>query len=418
MKKFTLYILLLSCVVLMLTGCTGEKKTGSQGGVELRWLTKVENDAEAAQWKELADDVTKKYPNIKVNFESTDWNGYWTKLPVEIASGNAPDLMYMHAMRTKDYLEDGFLPLNARISADSELNISDFYTGILEAYRINGETYGLPYDFGPYVIFYNRDLFDKYSVPYPDNDMTWDSFLDRCKKLSRDGNYGFATLPNIDNILPQLLCEGVEIINASGGLLFNNPEVAVALQKVTDLINVEKVAPVVTDTGNTVWHLEAFQAGNIGMVVDGPWTATRIKDYCDFKAGVCMMYKSKIRMTSINGSGFGISKTTKYPDEAYKALASISSTLAQKKLAEWGRALPSRASQRDAYYSSNSDILGLQKAVEDSCDPTVGIPYYSTRKFQEVYSVINQNLQGIFSGTAKASDATKAIQSMGEAILR
>jgi ABC-type glycerol-3-phosphate transport system substrate-binding protein len=337
---------------------------------------------------------------------------------VELASGTAPDIMYMHAMRTKDYLVDGFLPLNAYFSGDSEIDIDDFYTGILDAYKIDGEIYGLPYDFGPYIIFYNRELFDKYKVPYPDDEMAYEDFLKRAKSLTRDGNYGFATLPNIDNIIPQLLCEGVEIINSSGELRINSPQAAAAIQKVADLILVEKVAPVVTDTGNTVWHLEAFQAGNIGMVIDGPWTATRVKEYCNFDAGVCMLYKSQKRMTSINGSGYGIYKNTKYPEEAYKALAVISSPASQKKLADWGRALPSRASVRQGYYDANSEIAGIKLAVENSCNPSVGIPYYSTKKFQEVYSVINQNLMGVFSGSIKAQDAVGIIQSMGDSILR
>ena len=59
---------------------------------------------------------------------------------------------------------------------------------------MNGDVYGLPYDFGPYIIYYNKDLFDKHGVEYPTSSMTWDEFLEKCRALTGDGDYGFATL--------------------------------------------------------------------------------------------------------------------------------------------------------------------------------------------------------------------------------
>ena len=421
MMKKRIFAALLSGMMVMGMGSfamTALAEENSDEQVVIRWFTKVENDAEAGQWKELADDVTELYPNIKVEFEYTDWNGYWTKLPVDLASGDAPDIVYMHAMRAKDYLGDSFLNLQPYIDDDQDIDLDDFYTGILDAYRIGGDIYGLPYDFGPYIIYYNKDLFDKHGVEYPTNDMTWDEFIEKCRALTGDGDYGFATLPNIDNMLPQLLCEGAEIIDPEGNLNIDTPEAAAAIQKISDLINVEKVAAPVTDSGNTVWHLEAFQAGNIGMVVDGPWTATRVKEYCDFDAGVCTMYKSEKQMTTINGSGFAITKDTKHPEEAYKALEYITGAAAQKKLAEWGRALPSRASVREPYYEANNYIDGLKTAVEDSCADGFGIPYYPTKNFQEVYSIINQNLAGVMMDGVPASDVVGIIQSMGDAVIQ
>ena len=396
---------------------TSDNTVAAADQVTIRWFTKVENDAEAAQWKELADDVTTLYPNIKVDFEYTDWNGYWTKLPVDLASGDAPDVMYMHAMRAKDYLADGFLNLQQYIDQDTEIEIDDFYSGILDSYRVDGDIYGLPYDFGPYIIYYNKALFDKHNVEYPTNDMTYEEFLEKCKSLTGDGDYGLAILPNIDNMNPMLLCEGVQLIDENGQFHVDTPEAAAALQKLSDLINVEKVAAPVTDSGNPVWHLEAFQAGNIGMVIDGPWTATRVKEYCDFDAGVCTMYKSAEQKTSINGSGFAISKDTKHPEEAYKALSYITSAAAQKKLAEWGRALPSRASVRDSFYESNDFILGIKDAVETSCKDNIGLPYYPTRNFQEVTAAINQELAAVMMDGVPAAEVVGRLQSMGDSII-
>ena len=113
MKKRIFAALLSGIMVMGMSGSsmTALAEENNSEQVVLRWFTKVENDAEAGQWKELADDVTDLYPNIKVEFEYTDWNGYWTKLPVDLASGDAPDIVYMHAMRAKDYLGDSFVQI-------------------------------------------------------------------------------------------------------------------------------------------------------------------------------------------------------------------------------------------------------------------------------------------------------------------
>lgn len=101
--------------------------------VELHWLNKCESDVEAQIWQQVADLVHEKYPNITVTVENTDWTSYWTKLPVELASGNAPDLIYMHFSRASDYT-NSMLPISDYIEKDEDINIDDFYSGILDSF--------------------------------------------------------------------------------------------------------------------------------------------------------------------------------------------------------------------------------------------------------------------------------------------
>lgn len=138
------------------TNAPAAPETKDDEVVNLRWLNKCESDAEAAIWQQLADNITAEHPNIVVNIENTDWTSYWTKLPIELASGNAPDLMYMHFSRASDY-KDSMLPLSSYIEADEDLNVDDFYKGILDCFTFDGEIYAFPYDFGPYIMYYNQD---------------------------------------------------------------------------------------------------------------------------------------------------------------------------------------------------------------------------------------------------------------------
>lgn len=398
------------------TGTDGTRQVdGEEDIVELRWLNKCESEAEAAIWQQLADNVTKEYPNIKITIENTDWTSYWTKLPVELASGNAPDLMYMHFSRASDY-KDSMLPLGEYIKDDEKVNMGDFYSGILDCFTFDDEVYAFPYDFGPYVMYYNKDLFDKYKLEYPDEETDWEEFMEICEKLSVDGNYGTVFCSSCDYYIPQVLSLGGEIIDEKGTFEITDKETTDALQTLADLINVQGYAPKIADTANTVWNWEQFEAGNIGMLIDGPWCVSNVINYCDFNVGYTIVPAAQRHVTTINGSGLAVSNTTKHPKEAYLALQSLTGPAAQQILAENGRALPSRESVRDYYYEAMSEQDGLEEAIRASLD--IGIPYHVTENFSEVSTILNSGMDVVFSGEAAAKEAAKDIQAQVDALLK
>ena len=392
-----------------------EDTTSGDEAVELHWLNKCESDVEAQIWQQVADLVHEKYPNITVTVENTDWTSYWTKLPVELASGNAPDLIYMHFSRASDYT-NSMLPISDYIEKDEDINIDDFYSGILDSFIFDDQVYALPYDFGPYIMYYNKDLFDKYGVEYPDENTTWEELKDKCKQLTQDGNYGTVFASSLDYYDPQVLSLGGEIINEKGEFDITGDKTTAALQSLADLINVDKVAPKIADTANTVWNWEQFEGGNIGMLIDGPWTVTNVVNYCDFNVGYSIIPKAEKQVTTINGSALAVTSESKHPKEAYQALEVLTSPEAQKLLAENGRALPSRDSVRDYYYESTSEQEGLEDAIKKSME--IGVPYYVTKKYSEVSTVFNSGMDTVWAGEVSAEDAAKDIQAQVDMILQ
>lgn len=392
-----------------------EDTTSGDETVELHWLNKCESDSEAQIWQQVADLVHEKYPNITVTIENTNWTSYWTKLPVELASGNAPDLIYMHFSRASDYT-NSMLSISDYIEKDEDINIDDFYSGILDSFIFDDQVYALPYDFGPYIMYYNKDLFDKYGVEYPDENTTWEEFKDKCKQLTQDGNYGTVFASSLDYYDPQVLSLGGEIINEKGEFDITGDKTTAALQSLADLINVDKVAPKIADTANTVWNWEQFEGGNIGMMIDGPWGATNVTNYCDFNVGYSIIPKAEKQVTTINGSALAVTSESKHPKEAYQALEVLTSPEAQKLLAENGRALPSRDSVRESYYESTSELEGLEDAIKKSIE--IGMPYYVTKKYSEVSTVFNSGMDTVWAGEVSAKDAAKDIQAQVDMILQ
>lgn len=97
-----------------------------------------------------------------------------------------------------NYLNRNYLtPLNTYVEASS-LDLEP-YGSALEYVKHNGQLMGLPYRSDIYVLYFNRDMFDKAGIPYPSNEMTcemtWQEFQETAKLLtSSQAAYAFAKI--------------------------------------------------------------------------------------------------------------------------------------------------------------------------------------------------------------------------------
>jgi len=98
------------------------------------------------------------------------------------------------------------------------------------------------------------------------------------------------------------------------------------------------------------------------------------------------------RVTPTIGSGFMISKTSKFPEETYRAITVITSKQSLEKLATWGRALPARKSVMNVFAKNHSDVIGLSQALEVSAQPGVSVAYEAPATYQEAYQILVKNL--------------------------
>ncbi|HCG62487.1 MAG TPA: hypothetical protein DEZ27_01445 [Sphaerochaeta sp.] len=416
-KLMTTVCIMVIATGMIFAGGTGESKSSTTETVTLRWLMQVASAEEARQWRELAAGVTERYPDILVELSTTDWNGYWTKLPSELAGGNPPDILYMQSMRAKDYLEAGFLPLSQYVADDPDINIADFYSGILEGLSIGEELYCLPYDFGPYVMFYNQDLFDLYGLPYPDTIETAEDFEELCSQFAGHDTYGTVVPTVMDKLYTYFLGSGASLFAADGTVKVNDSRIIETIEYLQGLID-QGYAPRISDTGNNNWDREQFYAGNVATYLDGPWNLTNIKEKSSFAVGVTMVPPGNLyRRSQVAGSGFGISKDTDYPGEAYLAIKELTSKNSLSKLAGWGRALPARSSVRDVYYELHADVNGLHDAVEKSITTDIGVPFITPMKWQQVTNTISQNLEAIFIGNVSARKGLDNAQEIIDGIL-
>ncbi|MDF1664268.1 MAG: extracellular solute-binding protein, partial [Planctomycetota bacterium] len=189
-KLFTLATSFL--VLTLLTSCTKDPKNAEFEGKSIRLRFMFWGDpAEVQTVRYYINEFQKETPGVTVDLIHQPSGVYRDNLRIRMIGQDAPDVMYLGLEDFAGFAEDGYLePLDTFIAKDKEFKPDDFYGKIYEQFRYRGKLYGVAKDFATLVLYYNKDLFDKWEVPYPKPDWTWDEFLETSKKLTHTGTPG------------------------------------------------------------------------------------------------------------------------------------------------------------------------------------------------------------------------------------
>ncbi|MCZ8516890.1 extracellular solute-binding protein [Paenibacillus filicis] len=161
---------------------TGEPAT-VQLAISKGWLTDEEID------KYIIDPTKKKFPNITIKLVTMD--GKNVTPTTLVAAGTVPDLIIVANPTINDItsleLDDNIEPLIKKHNID----LNKFKPETLAA--IKGSTgydylVGLPYAMHFSALYYNKDLFNKFGVPFPKDGMTWDEVTELARKMTRLDN--------------------------------------------------------------------------------------------------------------------------------------------------------------------------------------------------------------------------------------
>jgi multiple sugar transport system substrate-binding protein len=202
--------------------------------------------------EEMVPLFNETHPNVEVQFERSEGQGYWEKLAAAIAAGDVWDCFRSDPVRSLEWGPKGVvLDVKPFLEADSTYPVGDYIPGIVDITNVEGKIYGIPTWCLTMWLFYNKNMFDEAGVDYPTDETTWDEYVEMTQKLTkRDG----------DNIT-QYGANGwdwwdfpvMQVVWSNGGQLYycddyeticvDSPETADALQDIADLAHVHQVAP-------------------------------------------------------------------------------------------------------------------------------------------------------------------------------
>ena len=172
-----------AAATLALAGCTSEVNQVQEepfptGPVEISlagW-----SFASTPEFQTLADGFHALHPNVTVKLVEYDAAQYDTLLAADLAASKAPDVYILKNLKNfYTYQSNGQLKDVSDIAAKLPAE-----TGGLDNYKVNGKAYAVPYRQDSWVLYYNKDLFDKAGVKYPDGTWTWDDYVATAKELT------------------------------------------------------------------------------------------------------------------------------------------------------------------------------------------------------------------------------------------
>ncbi|CDZ61646.1 ABC transporter substrate-binding protein [Neorhizobium galegae] len=253
----------------MATSVAGSAYAQSGTAVTLKWA--LWDWDKVAYYKPLMAAYQAKHPNVK--FESVDLGSqdYQQMIATQLAGGSK-DIDIVTVKDVPNYTN--------LVRAGSISDLSGFMTeqkidpasfgGLVDELKIDGKIYALPFRSDFWVVYYNKDIFDKAGVTYPTNDMTWAQFDQIATKLAggMGANKTYGALFHTWRSTVQLpgILDGKQTL-AGPDYAFLKPwyERALALQKAG-------VVPSYASLKTSNTHYSAlFFNGTIGMLPMGTW---------------------------------------------------------------------------------------------------------------------------------------------------
>ena len=278
--KFRTGIVALAAAGLTLTACSsGGDTTASEGiatpsadaaGTLKVWLMNGSQpdtvvDAVNAQFKEM-------YPNVDVQVELQEWAGIQDKLTTSLGTDSTPDIVEIGNSLTAKYSDAGLL---AEVDP-ATFGVDGMLPGLLPSGELDGTRYGVPYYGGVRIVVYKKSDFEKAGITaVPTSLAELDAAAAKLMDANKDndkysafyfpGKYWYGAVPFV-------WTNGGEIATQDDagtwtGTL-DSAQSVTGLTQLKDLVDKYSKAP---KDGDETKNLDAFNTGNVGMMIDSWW---------------------------------------------------------------------------------------------------------------------------------------------------
>ena len=291
--------------------------------------------------KSLLAEFEKKNPDIKVKYEANPGN-YRQKLQTLFASGTAPDVFYMSIEDYPIYAQKNVLAdLAPYLKKSKVVQADDFFSDLLDFYRQGEQILALPKDFSPWVLYYNKQLFQEAGEEYPTENWGWEEFLNAARKLTKGNQQWGTALAWAPYLWPAIIWQnGGEVLNSSGDrCLVDSPEALEAIRWYANLYLKEKVVPSPL-TGAQADSQQLFMLGKIGMYPGTAWNRIGFRNIKDFEWSFAPLPKGKKRASVFSNTGYCMSKTSKKAEAAWKLIEFLAGPQGQLLNGKAGTAYP------------------------------------------------------------------------------
>jgi multiple sugar transport system substrate-binding protein len=248
--------------------------TSAAGAAELRFTIWTGNEAHLKMLNGFAESFRQTRPDVTVKFETIPPADYTQKLTFQIAGGNPPDAGWLMEDAAPTFVKANILEdLAPTLNAAKDYNFADFSKPAMALWTAGPKVLGVPFSTSPFVIFYNKDMFDKAGLEDPlalaaKSQWSMTQFQDVAKKLTAaNGKFGFEFKDGqgyesriMHGLMPPIRAHGGDVwVDRQCG--FDKPNAIAAVQQLHDMVHKDKSIVPPGERGD-------FFSGNAGMTIN------------------------------------------------------------------------------------------------------------------------------------------------------
>ncbi|MBN1402347.1 MAG: extracellular solute-binding protein, partial [Anaerolineae bacterium] len=338
-------------------------------------------------YRRLAKRFQEQNPDIAVDVKMLDITGAGGGAPSLASLAQSADcFQWFPSLKDPKSLE-AILSLDPFLEADDAFDLSGYYPQLTKQFTEQGQVWALPADVTPFVIEYNRDLFDAAGLDYPAVDWTWEEFLDTAVALTQgEGEakqYGYvAEMYESSDLMLMLQRLGAKLVDSQvdpPALTLDDPSVIEALGWYASLHTEYKVKPAfITDLSKLVGASAAYveregliNGGRAAMWTSSATTAAVMGPRANLNIGVAPVparADGTSRASILTTSGYFISAHTQERLACWKWITFLSGE------AEAVQGFPARRSlaESDAYRERVGEerAAAYLSSVADAAEPS------------------------------------------------
>lgn len=373
--------------------------------------------------------------NIQVQQQVADWDTYWTKLPTQMAAGQAPDAFLLDpGYYQVHYAGTGRLLALDDLIAKNHVDMSRYWPQELPTFRYQGHYYELPRDISVNMLVWNKNLFAKAGLKTAPS--SWQDLLKDARLLTLDNKgrnatqsgfdaqhivqWGYGSYEYLDGIDEPLITE-------MGGHLWSQPETASnvqclidssqgqqAIQFLVDLIYRYHVSPTPTQMGH---YQNIFASGKVAMYIDGTFDLPVYEAIKSFSWDLVPFpsWNGK-RVTMAQGVGNAINASSSNKDAAWTLVDWLSSPAGQSVMSSSGINIPSIRSMALSSTFLKGKPSGMRAVVNSIQE---GVPYLDFPHKADAFNYVDTELTNdVFTGHTSVADGLKKAASGANALLQ
>jgi len=304
-------------------------------------------------------------PGVTIDYVVTTPQDMYQKLPIAITAGTgAPDIACVESSHLAQLVDlGGLTDLTAQVEP---------YLDKMNAFKWadaakDGKYYAMPWDSGPVVMYYRRDVFEAAGLPSDPDSVsaavaTWEDYFNTCKTIKeKTGSDCFSNnkANNYGRLYEMMLWQqGLGYFNADGQVTVDSPENIATLEMMKKFWDDNLVSDQLEWTDG--WYAEmartTIEEKPVTTLVEAAWMGVFLKSWIapgtEGKWGVAQMPAMKagqVRTANDGGSNFVIPEQSQNKDAAWA-------------LSEW---LFGNTENQVAIFKANDIFPSLESAYED-----------------------------------------------------